>query len=427
MKKSKGVAIIAIILACLIGLGYYTSTIMSATSTSQKKTDNKTEAEGIKLGLDLSGGVSITYRIKDKNPSKKDINDTVAKLEERAESYSTEYAVYPVGDDRITVEIPGVYDANAVLEDLGSPGSLYFIVQKDSDGNENYSYDSSTGEYKLNYDIQNLVDNGSVIMDGNDVKSANAAYNQSSSTSTKEPVVQLTLKKKAADVFGEATTKAASSGESIGIYYDDHFISVPKVESAIKDGSCVINGMSDYDEAEQLATFIRVGAINLKLEEMESSVAGAQLGGKALSSSVKAAIIGLILVMLFMILNYSLSGVVASIGLAIYTTVTVALIYLFEITLTLPGIAGVILGIGMAVDANVIIISRIREEIAAGKSVLTSIKTGYKKAMSAIIDGNVTTFIAALVLMWLGSGTVKGFAYTLIISLIVSMFTCTAV
>lgn len=154
-----------------------------------------------------------------------------------------------------------------------------------------------------------------------------------------------------------------------------------------------------------------------------SSVVGAQLGGKALSSSVKAAIIGLILVMLFMILNYSLSGIVASIGLAIYTTVTVALIYLFEITLTLPGIAGVILGIGMAVDANVIIISRIREEIAAGKSVLTSIKTGYQKAMSAIIDGNVTTFIAALVLMWLGSGTVKGFAYTLIISLIVSMFT----
>ena len=427
MKKSKGVAIIAIILACLIGLGYYTSTIMSATSTSQKKTDNKTEAEGIKLGLDLSGGVSITYRIKDKNPSKKDINDTVAKLEERAESYSTEYAVYPVGDDRITVEIPGVYDANAVLEDLGSPGSLYFIVQKDSDGNENYSYDSSTGEYKLNYDIQNLVDNGSVIMDGNDVKSANAAYNQSSSTSTKEPVVQLTLKKKAADVFGEATTKAASSGESIGIYYDDHFISVPKVESAIKDGSCVINGMSDYDEAEQLATFIRVGAINLKLEEMESSVAGAQLGGKALSSSVKAAIIGLILVMLFMILNYSLSGVVASIGLAIYTTVTVALIYLFEITLTLPGIAGIILGIGMAVDANVIVFARVREEIATGKSVQTSMKIGFQKAMSAILDGNITTLIASVVLMALGSGTVKGFAYTLMIGIILSLFTAMVV
>ena len=423
MKKSKGVAIIAIILACLIGLGYYTSTIMSATSTSQKKTDNKTEAEGIKLGLDLSGGVSITYRIRDKNPSKKDINDTVAKLEERAESYSTEYAVYPVGDDRITVEIPGGYDANAVLEDLGSPGSLYFIVQKDSDGNENYSYDSSTGEYKLNYDIQNLVDNGSVIMDGNDVKSANAAYNQTSSTSTKEPVVQLTLKKKAADVFGEATTKAASSGESIGIYYDDHFISVPKVESAIKDGSCVINGMSDYDEAEQLATFIRVGAINLKLEEMESSVAGAQLGGKALSSSVKAAIIGLILVMLFMILNYSLSGVVASIGLAIYTTVTVALIYLFEITLTLPGIAGVILGIGMAVDANVLIYERTKEELRAGKGVKKALADGYSNAFSAIFDSNLTSIITGIILFNFGTGPIRGFATTLIIGILISFFT----
>ena len=423
MKKSKGVAIIAIILACLIGLGYYTSTIMSATSTSQKKTDNKTEAEGIKLGLDLSGGVSITYRIKDKNPSKKDINDTVAKLEERAESYSTEYAVYPVGDDRITVEIPGVYDANAVLEDLGSPGSLYFIVQKDSDGNENYSYDSSTGEYKLNYDIQNLVDNGSVIMDGNDVKSANAAYNQSSSTSTKEPVVQLTLKKKAADVFGEATTKAASSGESIGIYYDDHFISVPTVSAVISDGNCVINGMKDYDEATSLATFIRVGAINLQREELESNVVGAQLGGTALTNAVKAAIIGIILIMIFMIVLYGILGVVASIGLALYSMLTVLFIYWFEITLTLPGIAGIILGIGMAVDANVIVFARIREEIAGGKSVLAAVNEGYKKALSAILDGQVTTFIAALVLMVLGSGTVKGFAYTLMISIILSLFT----
>ena len=423
MKKSKGVVIIAVILACLIGLGYYTTTIVSTTSTSQAKTDNKEKSKGIKLGLDLSGGVSITYRIADKNPSKKDIEDTVAKLEERAESYSTEYSVYPVGDDRITVEIPGVYDADAVLEDLGSPGSLYFIVQKDADGNENYSYDSSTGDYKLNYDIQTLIDNESVIMDGNDVKAANAAYNQDKSTSAKEPVVELTLKDDAADVFGEATTKAAANGESIGIYYDDHFISVPTVETAITDGKCVINGMADYEEADQLATFIRVGAINLKLEEMESSVVGAQLGGKALSSSVKAAVIGLILVMLFMIICYGLSGAVASVGLAIYTTLVVSLIYLFEITLTLPGIAGVILGIGMAVDANVIIISRMREEVASGKSILASIKEGYKKAMSAIIDGNVTTFIAALVLMWLGSGTVKGFAYTLMISIIVSVFT----
>lgn len=423
MKKNKGVVIIAVILACLIGLGYYTSTIMTATSKSQKETDNKKESEGIKLGLDLSGGVSITYRIVDKNPSKKDLDDTVAKLEERAETYSTEYAVYPVGDDRITVEIPGVYDADAVLKDLGSPGSLYFIVHKDADGNENYSYDQNTGNYVLNKDIETLIADGSVILNGNDVKSADAAYNTDRTTNAKEPVVQLSLKDDAADIFGEATTAAAPERDSIGIYYDDHFISVPTVNSAITDGNCIIEGQADFEEAEQLATFIRIGAINLELEEMESSVVGAQLGGKALSSSLKAAIIGLILIMIYMIISYSISGVVASIGLALYTTIVVALIYLFEITLTLPGIAGVILGIGMAVDANVIIISRIREEVADGKSVLVAIKEGYKKALSAIIDGNVTTFIAAFVLMWLSSGTVKGFAYTLMISLLVSVFT----
>ncbi|MDD6481741.1 MAG: protein translocase subunit SecD [Lachnospiraceae bacterium] len=427
MKKSKGVVIIAVILACLIGLGYFTTTIMSATSTSQADTDNKKESEGIKLGLDLSGGVSITYQIVDKNPSKKDIEDTVAKLEERAESYSTEYAVYPVGDDRITVEIPGVYDANAVLEDLGSPGSLYFIVQKGADGNDNYTYNSSTGEYELAKSIDELIADGSVILDGNDVKSATAGYSQRSSTSAKEPVVDLVLKSDGAEIFGEASTNAYQNQQSIGIYYDDHFISVPNVESPITDGNCQITGQKDYEEAEQLATFIRVGAINLELKEMESSVVGAQLGGKALTSSVKAAIIGLIIVMLYMIICYGLSGVVASVGLGIYTTIVVSLIYLFEITLTLPGIAGVILGIGMAVDANVIIISRIREEIANGKSVLTAIKEGYQKALSAILDGNITTLIAALVLMWLGSGTVKGFAYTLMISIVVSLFTALVV
>lgn len=427
MKKNKGIVIIAVILACLIGLGYYTGTIMTATSESQKKTDNQEASEGIKLGLDLSGGVSITYQIVDKNPSKKDLNDTVAKLEERAETYSTEYAVYPVGDDRITVEIPGVYDADAVLQDLGSPGSLYFIVQKDADGNDNYSYDQNVGDYVLNRDIEDLIADGSVILDGNDVKSADAAYNTDQKTNTKEPVVQLVLKDDASDIFAEATANAAPNGETIGLYYDDHFISVPTVKSQISDGHCIIEGQKDYEEADQLATFIRIGAINLELKELESSVVGAQLGGKALSTSLQAAVIGLILIMLYMIISYSISGVVASIGLALYTAIVVSLIYLFEITLTLPGIAGVILGIGMAVDANVIIISRIREEVAGGKSVLTAIKEGYQKALSAIVDGNVTTFIAAFVLMWLSSGTVKGFAYTLMISILVSAFTALVV
>ncbi len=426
MKKGKGVAIVLGILICLGLLGYYTTNIISDTIASQKETDNKKESEGIKLGLDLSGGVSITYTIADKNPSQKDVKDTISKLEERASSYTTEYSVYAVGDDRITVEIPGVYDANAVLEDLGSPGSLYFIRQHDADGKEIYSRDSSTGEYKLNYDIDDISDY--IVMTGNDIKSASAEYEgNSSSVDSKEPVVSLTLKNEAVDKWYEATSDALANNESIGIYYDDKFISVPTVSAAIGDGKCVINGMADYEEAEKLATFIRVGAINLKLDVLEWNVVGAQLGGEALSTSVKAAVIGLVLVMVFMLAMYSVSGVSASVALGIYATLVVAFVYWFEITLTLPGIAGVILGIGMAVDANVIIFARIREEIADGQSVSSAIDIGYKKALSAILDGQITTFIAALVLMILGSGTVKGFAYTLMISIILSMFTALVV
>ena len=424
MKKGKGAVIVLIILACLGLSGWYASTILGDTSASQKETDNSKESEGIKLGLDLSGGVSITYDIVEDNPSATDIADTIAKLEERAASYTTEYSVYQVGDDRITVEIPGVYDANEVLNDLGSPGALYFIRQKDSDGNANYTYDSSTGEYVLNYDIDTLIDNGSVVMTGSDVESAEATYEKSSSgVQQNTPVVALTLKKDAIQTWADVTTEAYANSESVGIYYDDHFISVPRVSAAITNGECVINGMSDFQEAENLATFIRVGAINLKLQELESNVEGAQLGGAALSSSIKAAGIGLALVMLFMIVMYGISGFAASVGLGIYTSLVIAFVYWFEITLTLPGIAGIILGIGMAVDANVIVFARIREEIAAGKTVSSAINEGYKKALSAILDGQITTFIAALVLMVLGSGTVKGFAYTLIISIVLSLFT----
>ena len=422
MKKGKGVAIVLVILICLGLLGYYSEQIISDTIASQQETDNKKESKGIKLGLDLSGGVSITYTIADKNPSQTDVNDTISKLEERASSYTTEYSVYQVGDDRITVEIPGVYDANAVLEDLGSPGSLYFIRQHNADGKEIYSRDSTTGEYKLNYELDEISDY--IVMDGNDIKSADATYEgNSNSVDSKEPVVSLTLKNDAIDKWYEATSDALANGESIGIYYDDKFISVPTVSAAIGDGKCVINGMGDFEEAEKLATFIRVGAINLKLDVLEWNVVGAQLGGEALSTSVKAAVIGLALVMLFMIIMYSVSGVAASVALGVYATLVVAFIYWFEITLTLPGIAGVILGLGMAVDANVIIFARIREEIAAGKMVSVAINEGYKKALSAILDGQVTTFIAALVLMILGSGTVKGFAYTLMISILLSLFT----
>lgn len=408
---------ILLVLALLAGLGTYGINVLQATMAGEEKS--------IILGLDLSGGVSITYQIMTENPTQTEIDDTIAKMEERAENYSTEYAVYQIGEDRITVEIPGVFDANAVLEELGSPGALYFIVEENAEGKANYSYDAFSEEkfpYKLNYDLEELMENGSVILTGNDVVSAEATYQQDV-YGNQEPVVSLALTEDGAEVFAEATTKAAETGATIGIYYDDHFITVPTVESAITNGQCVISGHSEYAEAQELATFIRIGAISLKLEELESNVVGAQLGSQALSTSLQAAGIGLLLVMLFMIVMYRLPGVVASVALAIYTFGTISFVQLFEITLTLPGIAGIILGIGMAVDANVITFARIREEIAFGKTVSMSIREGYKKAMSAIVDGNVTTFIAAAVLMALGSGTVKGFAYTLMISIIMSMFT----
>lgn len=417
MRKNKAIVVLLLILSMMVGLVVYGTSVLNATTAGK--------GNSIILGLDLSGGVSITYQIMTDNPTQTDIDDTIAKLEERAENYSTEYAVYQVGEDRITVEIPGVFDANAVLEELGSPGALYFIKAKNADGKENYTYDSTSDEdvpYKLNYKLEDLIKDGSVILTGNDVKSAQAGYQQDQYGGN-APVVSLVFTDEAAKIFGEVTKEAAKNKESIAIYYDDHFISVPTVQEAITNGQCVISGSGDFAAAEELATFIRIGAISLKLEELESNVVGAQLGSDALSTSVMAAGIGLALIMLFMIIMYRLPGVVASIGLAIYTFATITFIQLFEITLTLPGIAGIILGIGMAVDANVVTFARIKEELAGGRSVSMSIKNGYKKAMSAIVDGNVTTFIAAAVLMILGSGTVKGFAYTLTISILMSMFT----
>ena len=417
MKKNKGIVVILLILTLVVGLGVSCVNILNATTA---KKDN-----GLILGLDLSGGVSITYKIVNENPSATDIADTIAKMEERAENYSTEYAVYQVGEDRITVEIPGVFDANAVLEELGSPGALYFIVQENAEGKDNYSYDADSEEdvpYKLNYSLEELIKNGSVILTGNDVVGATAEY-QPDQYGNAEPIVALEFSKEAAAIFAEATKEAAKTRASIALYYNDHFISVPTVTQAITDGKCTITGHADYAEANELATFIRIGAINLKLEELESNVVGAQLGSEALSTSILAAGIGLVLVMIFLIAFYRVPGIVASIGLAIYTFGTIVLIQMLDITLTLPGIAGIILGIGMAVDANVITFSRIREEIGQGHSPYAAIRDGYKKALSAIVDGNVTTFIAAVILLVLGSGTVKGFAYTLIVSIVLSLLT----
>ena len=221
--------------------------------------------------------------------------------------------------------------------------------------------------------------------------------------------------------FAEATE--ANIGKQIAIVYDDEIISNPKVNEAITGGQAYIDGMESYEEADNLASTIRIGGLKLELEELSSKVVGAQLGEEAISTSLMAGAIGLAIVFIFMCIVYLLPGLASSIALVIYTGIVIVLLNAFNITLTLPGIAGIILGIGMAVDANVIIYARIQEEIAAGMSVRNSIKSGFSKAFSAIFDGNITTLIAAFVLMWLGSGTVKGFAYTLALGIVISMFT----
>ena len=387
MKKSKAAVILAVILAAFVGLAYYASIILSSTGIG--------EDMSIPLGLDLSGGVSITYQVVDENPSAEDMSDTIYKLQKRVDSYSTEASVYQVGDDRITVEIPGVQDANQILEDLGNPGSLEFQMP-----------------------------DGTVFMTGDMVADAQAAT-QTDTYGNKEYVVALKLTDEGAKIFGEVTSE--NIGKNLPIVYDGETISYPRVQTAITGGEAQITGMADFEEAETLATQIRIGSLSLQLSELESSVVGAQLGSQAIASSLTAGAIGLAIVMVFMIVMYAVPGIAASLALAIYTTLVIATLYLFDITLTLPGIAGIILGIGMAVDANVIVFARIREEIATGKSVQTSMKIGFQKAMSAILDGNITTLIASVVLMALGSGTVKGFAYTLMIGIILSLFTAMVV
>jgi len=359
-------------------------------------------AKDINLGLDLAGGVSITYEIQEDNPTSQDVDDTIYKLQKRVEGKSTESQVYKAGDNRITVEIPGVTDANEILQELGTPGSLEFL---DSDG---YTAWANGEEY-------------TPLLTGSDVKGAQAYTDTSSSSSSSSSSfgVQLTFTDEGSTKFAEAT----NLNKIIYIVYDGEVKSAPTVQSEITGGTASITNMESFESADTLATFVRIGSIPLTLQEVSSNIVGAQLGHDAITTSLYAAILGLVLLCVFMIAIYRIPGVVATIALWIYTTGVLILVSVYDLTLTLPGIAGIILGIGMAVDANVIIYTRIREEIAAGRAVESAITTGYSKALSAIVDGNVTTLISAAVLYIFGSGPIKGFATTLAVGIVASMFT----
>lgn len=427
MKKSKAIIILLCTLLVLLGVGYVDLYGVDAEGTAS--------ASDISLGLDLAGGVSITYQVVgDEEPDATDMADTIAKLQKRVENYSKEAIVYQEGTDRINIEIPGVTDANKILEELGRPGSLYFIAETDKDGNANYSMQAVTDAqgnvsyaYALNKTIDELKADGSIMLEGTDVKTATAGSIKDQTMGNSTYAVDLVMTEEGTKKFEEATRNAYEKGETLGIYYDGSFVSVPSVKGVFSDGNAQISPMSSYEEAESLASTIRIGGLKLELEELHSKVVGAQLGVEAISTSLKAAVIGFIVVAVFMIAVYFLPGFASVIALGIYVALVVLLLNGFDMTLTLSGIAGIILSIGMAVDANVIVFARIREELATGKTVKSAMQIGYDKALSAIIDGNVTTLIAAAVLWLLGPGTVKGFAQTLALGIVLSMFTALVV
>ena len=414
MKKSRGILVLILTAIITVFFCFTAAVGIGPTGTGA--------ARNIKTGLDLAGGVSITYQAKDSDPSSEDMKDTVYKLQKRVEQYSTEAQVYQEGSDRINVEIPGVTDANAILEELGQPGSLCFITQQDEDGNANFQTDanSETG-YSLARSLDEIREAGCVVLEGTDVADATGGAIQQQNSSSREYVVDLTLTDEGKTKFAEATQN--NVGKQIAIIYDNGVLSAPRVNEAITGGKAQISGMESVERAQELASYIRIGSLSLELTELRSSVVAAQLGEEAISTSLIAGMIGLIIVILFMIIAYRVPGAVAGLSLIFYTATILLTLNAFDITLTLPGIAGIILGIGMAVDANVIIYARIREEIGAGSTVRAAIKAGFSKAFSAIFDGNITTLIAAFVLMWLGTGSVKGFAYTLALGIVVSMFT----
>ena len=346
--------------------------------------------DAISLGLDLRGGVYTVYQAEDNGDPDFDtkMESTVSILTSRLTRQGfTEATVTRQGSDRIRVEIPNVSDPNQILTIIGTPAQLYFV---DEDGNN--------------------------LMEGSMVKNAQAAQDQDG-----KPCIAFELTDEGAKIFAEAT--AANLGKTISITLDGETISRATVNTVIAGGKGEITGNFTADEAKNLATLILSGALPLNLTQLEVSAISATLGVEALDRAIQAGVIGVILVMLFMLFRYRLCGLVADIALTIYIMVVVLLLALTGAQLTLPGVAGIILGIGMAVDANVVIFERIREEVKVGRPIGSAVRKGFSNALSAIIDSNVTTIIAAVVLYAFGTGSVRGFSLTLGIGVATSLFT----
>ena len=352
--------------------------------------------DSLALGLDLRGGVYVEYSCAAPEGSEADfgtlLSGTIRVIQERlTDKGYAEATVQQIGTDGIRVEIPDVTDPSAVLDLIGSTAKLEF---KDPDGN--------------------------TFMDGSMVKTAVYQFNEG------DHQVAFTLTDEGAAIFADMTSN--NIGKTLGIYLDGEELLTPTVQSAITTGSGVITQMQRAEYAQTVAAQIQSGALPMELTQQKVDTVSATLGTDALSTSVLAAVIGLVLIMALMIFRYRLNGVVASWALCDYVIILFFLLAVIPgIQLTLPGLAGIVLGIGMAVDANVIIFERFNEELRAGRGIRTALRTGFKNAMSAILDANVTTLIAAIVLMFFGTGSIQGFAKTLLLGVVVSMLSAVVI
>ncbi|MEF9935661.1 MAG: protein translocase subunit SecD [Clostridium sp.] len=345
--------------------------------------------ESLKPGLDLKGGVYIEEEIKGDKVDRETLQRTKELLELRVNGLGVSEAVVAIsGDNRIRIEIPGIYDAQKALDQVGRTGKLQFK------GPDNKT-----------------------VLEGTDVKTASVGMDGQ----TNRPVVQLKLTEEGTKKFAKATQEYLN--KPISIYMDSDLISSPVVNSVIANGEAIITGSSDVAEAERLAGLIKSGSLPVQLEPATVKTIGPSLGAEAIPTSVMATIVGVVLIMIFMISIYRIPGLIASIALLVYIMLTLVIFINIGATMTLPGIAGLLLSIGMAVDANVLIFERTKEELRLGKSLSTSVDAGFKRALSSILDSNVTTLIAGFSLYFLGSGSVKGFALTLNIGVICSMLT----
>lgn len=369
----------------------------AAEKTAETKEETK-DTGRIRKGIDLAGGSVISFEADTTGPvtdEDMDVVEAIFNTRLQAAGY-TEARISRGELGQITVEIPGVDDTDEAANLLGSAAKLTFVN-----------------------------DAGEVVLTGDDIKDAKYKYDKTTETGASEPYVELTLKSDSVSKWADATR--AATGSYIAIMMDETVVSAPTVQGEINDDTCVITGEFTVEEAQNLANQIKSGALPFGLKIISQDTIGAELGQNALPTSLIAAGIGILLVMLFMILIYRLPGLIADLALTIYIGLVALILGLFRVNLSLSGIAGIVLSIGMAVDANVIIFERMKEELTLGKTIKASVESGFKKAFSAILDSNVTTIITCVVLYLSGIGTIKGFAITLGIGVVVSMFTAIVV